>query len=234
MNLTNASLDNLHNFAAASDGSTPVGRPVFNGNLLFGTASAGGANGNGTIWSLDITTNAFTNLHDFTLATDGDSPFGDLILVSDVLYGTASEGGANGDGTLWSFNTTTATFTQLHDFDGAADGSSPGSLVQLGDRLIGSTATGGAAGGGTIWSFNTLTGSLKTIHSFTSATDGSFPTGHLLADGNVVYGGALFGGENNGGTIWSIQVPEPSCATFALFASCGLAIVRRRRLDDSV
>jgi uncharacterized repeat protein (TIGR03803 family) len=232
MNLTNASFDNLHSFELASDGSKPVGRPVFSGNILYGTASSGGATNNGTIWSLDITTNAFTNLHDFTLATDGDLPFSDLILVSDVLYGTASNGGANGDGTLWSFNTTTATFTQLHDFDGAADGSGPGSLVQLGDHLVGTAATGGIASGGTIWSYNTLTGNLKTIHGFTSATDGSFPTGHLLVDGNSVYGGTLFGGSNAGGTLWSISVPEPGSATFALLASCALIVVRRRRNGD--
>jgi uncharacterized repeat protein (TIGR03803 family) len=232
MNIINASLDNLHNFEMANDGSNPVGRPVFSGNILYGTASAGGATDHGTIWSLDITTNSFTNLHDFTLATDGDAPFGDLIIVGDMLYGTASNGGVNGDGTLWSFNTTTATFTQLHDFDGAADGSAPGSLVKLGDLLIGTAATGGPASGGTIWSYNTLTGSVKTIHSFTSATDGSFPTGHLLLEGDSVYGGTLFGGTNAGGTIWSIRVPEPSCATLVLVAGCGIAVMGRYRSGE--
>ena len=104
--------------------------------------------------------------------------------------------------------------------------------MQLGDLLIGTTAAGGAANGGTVWSYNTLTGSVKTVHSFTTATDGSFPTGHLLVDGNTIYGGTLFGGTNAGGTLWSIGVPEPTTATFALLASCALVVVRRRRHGD--
>jgi uncharacterized repeat protein (TIGR03803 family) len=229
LNATTASFDNLHSFDDTTDGSTPVGRPVFRGDTLYGTAAGGGANGNGTLWSLDATTNSFANLHDFTFASDGDSPVGDLILSGDILYGTASDGGANGDGTLWSFNTATGTFAQLYDFDEFVDGRAPGGLVRYGDRLIGIAATGGQFDYGTVWSYNTITGLVDTLHDFQRDTDGSFPTGHLVLDGSLLYGGALFGGINDGGTIWSIQVPEPNTAILAIFAAMAVNLVVSRR-----
>ena len=45
----------LHTFTGGSDGANPVGDLVLSGNILYGTASAGGSSGNGTVFALSLT-----------------------------------------------------------------------------------------------------------------------------------------------------------------------------------
>lgn len=227
MNTATGSYDVLRSLDAAADGSHAVGRPVFGGDTLFGTATGGGANDNGTLWSLDTQTNTFAKLHDFAFASDGDSPISDLLRSGDTLYGTALDGGANGAGTLWSYNTTTGVFSNLYDFNGAVDGHAPGGVVRYGDLLLGIAANGGAFGYGTVWSYNLTMDHMNTLHNFNGVTDGSFPTGHLVLDGNRLYGSALFGGPDGGGTLWSFTVPEPTTSALLIVGAAG--VLRRRR-----
>jgi uncharacterized repeat protein (TIGR03803 family) len=224
-----AEFTTLHSLSPASDGKAPVGRPVLAGNMLYGTTSAGGANDGGVIWSLDLTTNNFKTLHEFAAASDGDSPVSDLMLSGNLLYGAAAEGGANGAGSVWSFDILAGTFTNLHDLDPLLDGDYTTGFLQDGDNLFGIAANGGAYGDGTIWSLDTATGYFSTLHAFQADTDGNFPAGHLVLDGKTLYGGTLFAGQNNGGTLWAVEVPEPSAAVLALLGLGTLAFARRMR-----
>ena len=45
---------NLYNFTGGSDGAFPAGQLVMAGNILYGTTSAGGAGGNGTVFALNL------------------------------------------------------------------------------------------------------------------------------------------------------------------------------------
>jgi uncharacterized repeat protein (TIGR03803 family) len=103
----------LKNFSAAdpatgtnTDGANPDGGLVLSSNLLFGTTSAGGYWGGGTIFELNTNGSAFVNLHNFDFATDGDSPYADLILSGNALFATTSEGGVWGGGTVFELNLT--------------------------------------------------------------------------------------------------------------------------------
>ena len=65
----------LHTFTATitdssfvntnSDGANPDAGLILSGNTLYGTASAGGTYGNGTVFAVNTNGTGFTNLHSF-------------------------------------------------------------------------------------------------------------------------------------------------------------------------
>jgi uncharacterized repeat protein (TIGR03803 family) len=99
-------------FSTNSDGAYPRAGLILSGNTLYGTASLGGSGGSGTVFALNTDGTGFTVLHGFTGSStnssgfytnsDGANPNGGLILTNNTLYGTASEGGTNGSGTVFS------------------------------------------------------------------------------------------------------------------------------------
>src|SRR5579859_245491 len=116
-----------------SDGARPVAGLILSGNTLYGTASLGGTNGNGTVFAVNTDGTDFTNLHNFTAKnttnsvgvytnSDGNSPTAGLILLGNTLYGTASSGGSSGKGTVFSLSTNGTGFTTLYDFAGENEG----------------------------------------------------------------------------------------------------------------
>src|SRR5437867_2040310 len=66
-----------------------------------------------------VTAQTFTPLHNFTTTSgypdytdsDGANPFAGLILSGSTLYGTASQGGTSGIGTVFAGNTNGTGFT---------------------------------------------------------------------------------------------------------------------------
>ncbi len=59
INTDGTGFTNLHSFSALvsgtnSDGANPQARSILSGNTLYGTASAGGSSGNGTVFSLSF------------------------------------------------------------------------------------------------------------------------------------------------------------------------------------
>lgn len=71
---------------------------------LYGTSFGGGVYSQGLVFKLSPTNGGweFTSLHDFQSGQDGQWPLGNLLMdASGNLFGTASQGGAYGDGTIW-------------------------------------------------------------------------------------------------------------------------------------
>ncbi len=104
----------LHNFGvldyrnANTDGAMP-NPPVFAGDgALYGTTSAGGANGDGTIYRM-ATDGTFTLLQTLSPAT-GTSAESALAQSTDgALYGTASRGGPNDTGVVFRLSLPSAS-----------------------------------------------------------------------------------------------------------------------------
>jgi len=102
---TNGTLMTLYSFAGGMDGANPAAALMLgkDGNF-YGTASAGGSYNHGTLFQ--ITTNgALTSLYSFTARIDGADPSAALVQGSDgTFYGTASDGGQDGEGSVFRLN----------------------------------------------------------------------------------------------------------------------------------
>ncbi len=84
---------------------------------------------------------------------DGSNPYGGMLLVSNVLYGTTSSS-SNGAGTVFAVNVDGTGFTNLYTFSGS-DGANPyGGLVLDGKTLYGTTLNGGALNEGVVFALN--------------------------------------------------------------------------------
>src|ERR1700693_3503348 len=173
----------LYSFKGGADGSAPAAGLVRDaaGNL-YGTTLGGGTSGEGTAFKLD-TTGAETTLHSFGFRSDGRIPLGGLIRdAAGNLYGTASEGGASGQGTVFKLDRTGAE-TVLHIFTGSSgDGALPGGdLVRdAAGNLYGTTYAGGASDMGTVFRLET-TGTETVLYSFRGKPlDGAHPYAGLV------------------------------------------------------
>jgi uncharacterized repeat protein (TIGR03803 family) len=143
---------------------------------------------------------------------NGEYPQGGLIAdAAGDLFGTTSQGGANGDGTVFEIDRTDGGYagapTSLVSFDGA-DGAYPQEVSLIADAagdLFGTTENGGGNGQygyyGTVFEIAKTAGGYlgapTTLVSFTGAY-GVFPEGGLIADA----AGDLFGATL--GTVFEI------------------------------
>ena len=83
----------LYAFKGGGDGAIPVGNLIDVGGALYGTTDSGGQK-RGTVWSLNLTTDAEMVLHAFDGA-DGKFPETGLLNRSQTLFGTTDEGGCS-------------------------------------------------------------------------------------------------------------------------------------------
>jgi uncharacterized repeat protein (TIGR03803 family) len=136
----------LFNFDGVT-GSGSYATPVLSGNTMFGVTYQGGTNGGGNVFRIDTDGLHYTNLFSFEAQgganTTGAYPydFAGLVLSGNVLYGTTSVSGVNGQGTVFQLNTGGSGFTVLHSF-AYSDGSQPDPLVLTNGTLYGATTYG--------------------------------------------------------------------------------------------
>lgn len=211
---------------SSSDGSNPQNGLVLASNgLLYGMTTYGGANGFGVLFEYDPVGDVFTKRHDFSSATDGDSPQGNLVQAANgKLYGMTPSGGANGKGTLFEYDPTTFTFVNKFDFTSASNGGTTprGDLVEASGNLYGLTSAGGADGVGVLFEYVPGGTSVTKKVDFSSATTGANPVGNLTLSGGKLYGMTSNGGASNAGTLFE-YVAGATTATkkFDLSSSIG-------------
>jgi uncharacterized repeat protein (TIGR03803 family) len=162
---------------------------------LFGATAYGGAYGDGTVFEIKAGSGAVTTLAFFN-GTDGAVLAGGVVEDSSGnLFGTADEGGAYGDGTVFEIKAGSGAVTTLASFDGANGASPRGTLVEdSSGNLFGAASTSGADGYGTVFEIKAGSGAVTTLASF-NYTDGYDPNAGLVEDS----GGNLFGTTANGG-----------------------------------
>jgi uncharacterized repeat protein (TIGR03803 family) len=222
-------LATLYSFGAqANDSANPLAGLIqaSDGNF-YGTASAGGAQGGGTVFELSYGTWTETVLYSFCAqgypCNDGVSPYASVVQGTDGnFYGTTSQFGAYGGGTVFQLIPGVGLNT-LYSFcaqgsDNCTDGDYPTAAVVQGTdgNFYGTTYEGGAncidtGGCGTAFQL-TPGGVLTTLYSFCSqggntCSDGAFPSAGLIqaTDGNF-YGTTYNGGGTYGdyGTVFEI------------------------------
>ena len=218
----NGNFNVLYRFqGGTSDGSQPYGGLVGLNGKLWGTTSGGGANSEGTVYS--ITTGGVEHvIHSFSLAaTDGAQPMSTLIVVNGALYGTTLAGGKFGGGTIFRVSTT-GNVKVVHSFGKGKDGSIPyfGALVALNDTLYGTTLHGGEKGLGAVFS-SSLTGTETVLYSFGgTAARGCQPWAGLVDLNGTLYGTSIGGSSPpcvGNGTLFSVN-PGGGATTIHKFA----------------
>ena len=238
VNTDGTGFTNLNNF---TDGGSDAGL-VISGKTLYGTTSFGGSAGDGTVFAINTDGTGFTNLHTFTLTayeptlsgfsglaiytnSDGANPYGELILSSNIIYGTTYHGGNAGLGSVFAVNTDGSGFTNLHyftitHFGTNSDGSNPSTgLVLSGNTLYGTTYVGGSSEWGTLFAVNTDGTGFTNFHNFTDGGDGGQTLAGLIVSGNTLYGNTSVGGNPGNGAVFAIQSKGLSFRTLYNFTS---------------
>lgn len=201
---------------SCKDGADPTGNLIADSaGDLYGTTSRGGAYNSGTVFELKPPLAGQTAWTETVLLSfdeyDGALPEGGLIADSGGnLYGTASEGGAMGYGTVFKLAPPAAgkrdwTETVIHQFTGTDGGFPIGNLItdQTGN-LYGTTSAYGTASKGVVFELAPpamgQTAWTESVLTTFSGKNGSNPTGGLIADsaGNL-YGTTELGGTTEGG-----------------------------------
>jgi uncharacterized repeat protein (TIGR03803 family) len=205
----------LYTFTGGADGGEPYANLIQDaaGNL-YGTTSAGGASGEGTVFMLDKT-GTETVLYSFCSAencTDGANPVAGLIRdTAGNLHGTTVNGGASGYGTVFKV-AANGKETVLYSFCSAqncTDGANPyaGLIRDAAGNDYGTTEVGGSGGCGpgcgTVFKVDKA-GKETVLHSF---NEGAYPLyGYLVRDpaGNL-YGTTAAGGADGAGAVFKLS-----------------------------
>ena len=149
-------------------------------------------------------------LYSFTdTGSDGVDPYAGLTLVGSTLFGTTTDGGTDGDGTVFSINTDGSGYQVLYSFTATGnDGAEPyAGLTLVGSTLFGTTVGGSANADGTVFSINTDGSGYQILYSFTgTGNDGAGPYAGLTLVGSTLFGTTSKGGGAGDGTIFSINI----------------------------
>ena len=206
----------LRSFGAGTDGATPVaGVTLDESGNLYGTTSAGGTYGYGTVFQLKPLASGWTEniLHDFTLGTDGGIPYAGVTLGGKgILYGAATDGGGGtngGGGTVfelthgsggWTFN----VLSVLSGWD--VSGTFRDLLVESG-KIYATTHCDGTDRDGTVYELTLANGTwtYNSLYEFTGGTDGFYSFSNLVSDkaGNL-YGTVAYGGSQGAGVAFMV------------------------------
>ncbi len=211
------------------DGAHPNADLVLAGGRLYGTAVGGGNWGHGTVFSISSDGLGFTTLHHFTALSgpflsetnsDGAGPQGGLILRSNLLYGTANNGGAGAVGTVFRLNTDGSGFSTLHSFVYTLALPSGGSFPEANPLLIGDTLYGTAQGGGecdngTVYRINADGSGYARVYDFCFAQNHHWTLSGLVMADDTLYGCSAWsqGSYDSPGTVYKVRTDG---ANFAL------------------
>jgi uncharacterized repeat protein (TIGR03803 family) len=184
----------LYRFKGKHDGAFPTASLTRDrSGDLYGTVPTGGDTncnppyGCGIVFKLNRKGQEIV-LHRFH-GTGGDGSFpqaGLLLDASGNLYGTTSEGGAHGGGTVFKIDYA-GRQTVLHSFNGYDGSYSVANLIMdKSGNLYGSTEYGGM-GYGTVFKLDP-SGKETVLHTFEYSTDGGAPLAPLIFEKGSLYG----------------------------------------------
>ena len=204
----------------------PIAKLALSDNVLYGTTFKGGTWTNGTIFKLNTDGTGFAVLKNFSQGIyvssifrstngDGANPRGTLVVSGDTLYGTTSEFGPAGLGTIFKINTNGTGFTVLKYFTNSPDGAEPeGGLTLFGSTLYGTTGSGGTGTSGTIFKLNTDGTGFTILKNFTNNPDGAGPICDLVLSGNSLFGTTSYGTSSGCGTVFQVNTDGTSFKVF--------------------
>lgn len=174
----------LTRFNGRNGGYPEAGLTLGADRQLYGTTTAGGANGKGTIFRLDPATGKLTTLFSFDRSKSGAEPRTSLVSGTDgILYGTTEFGMGTSSGSVFRLDLKTGKFTTLVSFN-SKNGSFPSGLMMGNNgQLYGTTRMGGGdrLSRGTLFQLNPAIGKLTTLVVF-NGLNGANPSASLISD----------------------------------------------------
>jgi uncharacterized repeat protein (TIGR03803 family) len=216
----------LYSFAGTS-GIYPQASVIYESGILYGVTSSGGSGlSYGTLFSYNVSSNTLATLHSFTFPpfTNGKQPQASVIYESGILYGTTTAGGTSNKGTLFKYDLSTSTLSNVHIFTGQpTDGSQPqNSVIYESGILYGTTFNGGTDDKGTLFSYNLTSNTLTILYSFAGQpTEGSYPEAGVIYQSGILYGTTSTGGSSNLGTLFSYNLTSNTLTTLYSFTGIG-------------
>ncbi len=180
-------------------------------------------------------------LYNFTSTGNvGNEPFSGLVMDrAGNLYGTTSQGGLHGAGTVYRLTRARSGWTAagLYSFQGGADGAYPVANVVFGpDGTLYGTTVAGGEGFGTVFNLRPPATFCKTVlcpwtetvlYRFSGGSDGGFAPGNSFADALVfdqagnVYGTAPAGGTSGNGVVFKLTHTGQSWSESVLWSFTG-------------
>lgn len=207
----------IHKFTGPpNDGENSYsGLVVDEAGNLYGTTYYGGSiNDDGTLFELSPTAGGWGEqvLVNFNESTFGMNPYSGLTLdAAGNLYGTTSEGGVGGDGTVFKLAPSESGWvpTTVYAFT-SSDGVGYNLFgVTLDSReIFGVTDFGGVGDGNVFKLTNDGSGwSFANLYAFKAGTGGLFPNGEAVIDQNgSLYGVTMNGGVHGLGTLYRLEL----------------------------
>jgi uncharacterized repeat protein (TIGR03803 family) len=204
----------LHSFGKGNDGTDPVAGVSFDaaGNL-YGTTSAGGTSGNGTVFQLKPSKSEWTEkiLHDFEMKSDGGVPYAGVVVDGNKLFGAATDGGdggSNGGGTVFELTAIDGDwkFSILYHLPGWGISGSFRNLLVASGKIYATTHCDGADSSGTVYELTPSgdTWTSKTLYNFTGGSDGQFSFSNLVLYKDSLYGTTKQGGDSDNGVVFKV------------------------------
>ncbi len=206
-----------------NDGEQPEGNVTLSndGKVLYGRTYIGGADGLGTIFSVNIDGTNYQLLHSFSgQPGDGSEPRHNSMALSpdgSTLYGMAHEGGdgkSPGNGIIFSYdltNTTPDAYQVVYSWQGAPDGATPhGSVILAGSTMYGMTEDGGDNhNNGVLFEMPVPINGQQTsdaptiLYNFgNGSADGAKPHGTPILVNGILYGMTREGGDQGYGVLF--------------------------------
>jgi uncharacterized repeat protein (TIGR03803 family) len=204
----------LHSFGASGDGQIPVAGVILDaaGNL-YGTTSAGGSAGYGTVYQLSASSGYSENvLWNFQAQNDGETPYAGLTFdANGNLYGGATDGGVNNGGVIFELSPGASgwTFNPIYSTPGwGVSGPFRTPYIDANGNIFGTTHCDGANSAGSVYELNYANGqwNYTALHDFTGGTDGAYVFAPPVFDGKGnIYGTTQIGGQYGYGVVWEIS-----------------------------
>ena len=227
--------------ASFNDGNGANGKYPYGGVIedssgnLFGTTTAGGAFGDGTVFEIQAGTNVVTTLASFDVSKG--YPIGGVVEDrSGNLFGTAPFGGDYADGMVFEIQAGSGAVTTLASFNGT-NGAGPNGVVEDSIGNLFGTTDGGGSGDGTVFEIKAGSGAVTTLASF-NGFNGAYPDGGVVEDssGNLfgtTSSGGVYGGNFGDGTVFEIKAGSGAVTTLASFDGANGASPEGGVVEDS-
>ena len=190
------------------NGSYPIGKMAMAANgKLYGVTYYGTDLDSCCVFNYDTLADTITIVYSFFSDTTpafaygngkGGQPLAGLILASNgLIYGTTSDGGANGVGVIYSVDPVTNSYTDVYDFTGTTGSNPVTELLEASDgKLYGITSQGGMSNGPVLFRFDPSGNTYTALYYYDLAyTFGNYTTSFASTVSDLVQGvdGKLYG-----------------------------------------